>query len=156
MRREIRVPGDKSLSHRALIFSALAEGTSRVRGILQSHDVQSTAEVLRRLGVSIPALDESIEVAGVGLRGLSAPSKDLDCGNSGTTTRLMAGILAAHPFTSRLVGDASLSRRPMRRVVAPLTAMGAQVRCEQGDGLPMVITGAALRGVEWHSEVASA
>ena len=156
MRREIRVPGDKSLSHRALIFSALAEGTSRVRGILHSHDVESTAEVLRRLGVSIPTLDASIEIAGVGLRGLAAPSKELDCGNSGTTTRLMAGILAAHPFTSRLVGDASLSRRPMRRVVAPLTAMGAQIRCEQGDGLPMVITGAALRGVEWHSEVASA
>ena len=156
MQREIHVPGDKSLSHRALIFSALAEGTSRVRGVLRSHDVESTAEVLRRLGVAIPPLDDAIEIAGRGLRGLAPPSRDLDCGNSGTTTRLMAGILAAHPFTSRLVGDASLSRRPMRRVAKPLTAMGAGIRCESGDGLPMIITGGDLRGVEWRSDVASA
>src|SRR5688500_9094679 len=130
IQREVRVPGDKSISHRALIFSALAEGTSRVQGILRSHDVESTAEVLRRLGVPIPSLADDIQLQGVGLRGLSAPTRDLDCGNSGTTTRLMAGIVAAHPFTSRLVGDPSLSRRPMRRVAQPLTAMGATVRCE--------------------------
>ena len=156
IQREIRVPGDKSLSHRALIFSALADGTSRVQGILRSHDVESTGEVLRRLGVDIPPLGDAIEIPGVGLRGLHAPTRDLDCGNSGTTTRLMAGIVAAHPFTSRLVGDASLSRRPMRRVAQPLTAMGATIRCEQKDGLPMTIIGADLRGVEWRSEVASA
>ena len=156
IRREIRVPGDKSLSHRALIFSALAEGQSRVRGILRSHDVESTADVLRRLGVVIPSLTDEIALHGVGLRGLGAPTRDLDCGNSGTTARLMAGILAAHPFSSRLVGDPSLSRRPMRRVAQPLIAMGATVRSEQADGLPMTIVGADLRGVEWRSEVASA
>jgi len=156
IRREIRVPGDKSLSHRALIFSALAEGTSRVRGILRSHDVESTAEVLRRLGVAIPPLGDQISIDGVGLRGLAPPTRDLDCGNSGTTTRLMAGIVAAHPFTSRLIGDASLSRRPMRRVAQPLTAMGATVRCDSGDGLPLTIVGGNLRGVEWRSDVASA
>jgi 3-phosphoshikimate 1-carboxyvinyltransferase len=156
MQREIRVPGDKSLSHRAIIFSALAEGTSRVRGVLRSHDVESTADVLRALGVMIPPLGEMIEIRGRGLRGLAPPASDLDCGNSGTTTRLMAGILAAHPFTSRLVGDASLTRRPMRRVAQPLTAMGARIECEGGEHLPMRIIGADLRGIEWRSEVASA
>ena len=153
---EIRVPGDKSISHRALIFSALAEGTSRVRGVLRSADVESTAGVLRNLGVDIPPLADDVTIAGRGLRGLTAPVRDLDCGNSGTTTRLMAGVLAAHPFTSRLVGDASLSRRPMRRVAEPLTAMGARVQCEGGDRLPMRITGGSLRGIEWRSEISSA
>jgi 3-phosphoshikimate 1-carboxyvinyltransferase len=156
MQREIRVPGDKSISHRALIFSALAGGASRVRGVLRSHDVESTAAVLRALGVAIPALDDTVEIAGRGLRGLEASARDLDCGNSGTTTRLMAGVLAAHPFRSRLVGDASLSRRPMRRVAQPLTAMGARIDCAGGDHLPMQITGGDLRGVEWRSDVASA
>ena len=153
---EIVVPGDKSLSHRALLFASLAEGTSRIRGALLSDDVQSTAEVLRRLGVDIPPLGDDIRIEGAGLRGYRAPSRDLDCGNSGTTTRLVAGILAALPFSSRLVGDASLSRRPMRRVAAPLTAMGAQLEFERGEGLPMIVRGGALRGVEWRSEVASA
>ena len=153
---EIVVPGDKSLSHRALIFAALAEGTSRVRGVLQSDDVHSTAEVLRRLGVDMPALGDDVRIGGAGLRGFQAPSRDLDCGNSGTTTRLLTGILAALPFSSRLVGDESLSRRPMRRVAAPLTAMGARLVFERGDGLPMTVHGAALRGVEWRSDVASA
>ena len=155
-RIEIIVPGDKSLSHRALIFSALADGTSRVRGVLLSHDVQSTAQVLRGLGVKVPVLDDDIRIPGVGLRGFTRPPTDLDCGNSGTTTRLLAGILAALPFESRLVGDASLSRRPMKRIAAPLTAMGARIECEGGDGLPMIVRGGSLRSVEWRSEVASA
>lgn len=153
---EIVVPGDKSLSHRALIFSALAEGRSRVRGILRSGDVQSTAGVLRRLGVDVPPLGDDFRIDGVGLRGLQEPSESLDCGNSGTTARLMAGILAALPFSSRLTGDASLSRRPMRRIAAPLTAMGARLECERGDGLPMTVHGGGLRGVEWRSDVSSA
>ena len=153
---EIRVPGDKSLSHRALIFSALGTGVSRVRDILRSQDVQSTASVLRGLGVDIPDLTPDLQLRGVGLHGLQAPSTDLDCGNSGTTTRLMAGILAASPFSTRLVGDASLSRRPMRRIAAPLAAMGARLEFERGEGLPMTVHGAVLRGVEWRSEVASA
>ena len=150
------MPGDKSLSHRALIFSSLGDGVSRVRGILRSQDVESTAEVLRRLGADIPPLADDIRITGVGLHGLRGSSSHLDCGNSGTTTRLMAGILAACPFSSHLVGDASLSRRPMRRVAEPLTAMGARLEFERGDGLPMTIHGGTLRGVEWRSEVASA
>ena len=153
---ELHVPGDKSLSHRALIFSALSVGASRVRGVLCSHDVQSTASVLRALGVDVPTLGDDLRITGVGLHGLLPPRTDLDCGNSGTTTRLMAGILAASPFSSRLVGDASLSRRPMRRIAAPLTAMGARLEFERGEGLPMTVHGSSLRGVEWRSEVASA
>jgi 3-phosphoshikimate 1-carboxyvinyltransferase len=154
--REIRVPGDKSLSHRSLILGSLAEGRSRVRGILQSADVESTAGVLRGLGVSIPPLSDDISIDGMGLHGLRAPTEDLDCGNSGTTTRLMAGVLAGSPFSARLVGDASLSKRPMRRVSKPLTAMGARIQLENGEGLPMVIHGARLRSISWTSEIPSA
>ncbi|HVA58544.1 MAG: 3-phosphoshikimate 1-carboxyvinyltransferase [Gemmatimonadaceae bacterium] len=156
VRGSVRVPGDKSISHRALILSALGAGTSLVRGILDSHDVRSTATVLRALGVDVPALGPSIAIAGVGPAGLRSPPGDLDCGNSGTTTRLMAGVAAARPFTSRFVGDESLSRRPMRRIIRPLEAMGARVHCERGDGLPMVVYGAMLHGVDWYTEVASA
>src|SRR3954463_1965062 len=119
----LRVPGDKSISHRALMLAALGDGVSRITGILESDDVRSTALVLRRLGAHIPQLGPDITVAGVGLRGLGAPTDDLDCGNSGTTTRLMAGVVAALPVSARFVGDASLSRRPMRRVAKPLEAM---------------------------------
>ena len=153
---EIRVPGDKSLSHRALIFSALAVGRSRVRDILQSADVHSTACVLRALGVPVPQLADDIRIDAHGAHAMRAPSVDLDCGNSGTTTRLMAGVAAGCAFRSRFIGDASLSRRPMRRVARPLTAMGARVELESGDGLPMVIEGGALRSIAWSSETASA
>ncbi len=156
VRGSVRVPGDKSISHRALILSALGSGTSLVKGILDSHDVRSTASVLRTLGVDVPALGPAIAVAGVGVGGLRAPSRDLDCGNSGTTVRLMAGVVAARSFTSRFIGDESLSRRPMRRIIRPLEAMGARMHCERGDGLPMVVYGGALHGVEWRTEVASA
>jgi 3-phosphoshikimate 1-carboxyvinyltransferase len=153
---EIRVPGDKSLSHRALIFSALATGRSRVRDILQSADVHSTAGVLRALGVPVPPLAADIAIDARGARAMRAASVDLDCGNSGTTTRLMAGVAAGCAFRSRFVGDASLSKRPMRRVARPLVAMGARIALESGDGLPMVIEGGALRSIEWSSETASA
>jgi 3-phosphoshikimate 1-carboxyvinyltransferase len=152
----LKVPGDKSISHRALILGALSTGTSRVTGILQSADVQSTAGMLRALGVAIPNLSEPvIEVPGVGRTGLAAPSVDLDGGNSGTTTRLMAGVLAGCSFTSRIIGDASLSKRPMGRVAEPLTQMGASFAFEKGDGLPMAITGGPLRGLTWFSKAAS-
>lgn len=153
---EVRVPGDKSLSHRALIFSALATGRSRVRDILQSADVHSTAGVLRALGVAVPPLGEDIVIDARGARAMLAPRVDLDCGNSGTTTRLMAGVAAGCAFRSRFIGDASLSKRPMRRVARPLVAMGARVELESGDGLPMVIEGGALRSIAWTSETASA
>jgi 3-phosphoshikimate 1-carboxyvinyltransferase len=153
---ELVVPGDKSISHRALICSALAEGTSRVRGILPSADVRSTAGVLRALGVAVPELGETMEIAGAGRRSLRAPSTDLDCGNSGTTARLMAGVVAGAGVTARFVGDASLSRRPMRRVQQPLAAMGASVELPDHGGLPMTVRGGGLTDVEWTSDTSSA
>lgn len=152
----VRVPGDKSLSHRALMLAALGDGESRIRNVLESADVHSTAGVLRALGVPIPPLSSDMRVRGVGLRGLQAPAADLDCGNSGTTTRLVAGIVAGAGLTARFVGDASLSRRPMQRIAAPLKSMGARVELAPHGGLPMVVTGGQLQAVEWRSEVASA
>lgn len=152
---EVRVPGDKSISHRALMLACLATGESRVRGILESADVQSTGGVLRTLGAKVPELGADVRIAGMGLRGLRAPAVPLDCGNSGTTTRLMAGVCAGYAFESTFVGDSSLSRRPMRRVARPLEAMGAQVALS-GDGLPMIVRGGTLRPVDWRSEKASA
>ena len=152
----IRVPGDKSISHRALILSSLAEGESTVRGILDSEDVQSTAGVLRSLGAEIPELAETVRIRGRGLRGLKQPRSALDCGNSGTTTRLMAGVVAAHPFSARFRGDASLSRRPMKRIAEPLSYMGAQFEFEHGDGLPMTVHGVDLRSVDWDTGGSSA
>jgi 3-phosphoshikimate 1-carboxyvinyltransferase len=152
----LRVPGDKSISHRSLMLAALGDGESRITGILESADVHSTAGVLRALGAEIPALSEDITVRGVGLRGLRAPAHALDCGNSGTTTRLMAGIVAGLPITATFVGDASLSRRPMRRIAKPLEAMGARLELPPHGGLPMVVHGGALKDIVWHSEVASA
>lgn len=160
-----RVPGDKSISHRALMLAALGSGRSRIRGLLRSADVLSTAAVLRALGVRVPELpldgaqsrgDDELVIDGVGLRGLAQSSSDLDCGNSGTTARLMAGIVAASAVDARFVGDASLSKRPMRRVAAPLTKMGATVELPPEGGLPMRIRGAELSGITWHAEVASA
>jgi 3-phosphoshikimate 1-carboxyvinyltransferase len=153
----LRVPGDKSVSHRALMLAALGRGTSRVRGVLRSADVRSTAGVLRALGVTIPDLDAAeLVIEGVGLRGLRAPVVELDCGNSGTTTRLMAGVVAGAGLTARFVGDASLSGRPMRRVAAPLEAMGARVDLPAHGGLPMTLHGATLHGLTWRAELASA
>jgi 3-phosphoshikimate 1-carboxyvinyltransferase len=152
----VRVPGDKSISHRALILGALASGKSRVRGILDSEDVRSTAGALRALGASIPAIAPDMVVVGSGLRGLREASKPLDCGNSGTTTRLVAGVAAAHPFTTQFEGDASLSRRPMKRVAEPLTAMGARFGFANGDGLPMTIRGNQLTSIDWDTRAASA
>ena len=138
------------------MLAALASGSSTIRGILDSADVRSTAAALRALGARIPQLAAEFAVVGEGARSLSEPATDLDCGNSGTTTRLMAGIASACPFTSRFVGDASLSRRPMQRVARPLGAMGARFEFEDGDGLPMRITGGALAPITWTTEAASA
>jgi 3-phosphoshikimate 1-carboxyvinyltransferase len=152
----IRVPGDKSISHRSLILGSLAIGESRIRGILDSEDVRSTAEVLRALGAAIPPIASDMRVSGNGLRGLRAPRSALNCGNSGTTTRLIAGVVAAHPFSARFEGDASLSRRPMKRVAEPLTYMGARFEFEHGDGLPMTVQGVDLRSIDWDTRAASA
>jgi 3-phosphoshikimate 1-carboxyvinyltransferase len=153
---ELHVPGDKSISHRALLLAAIATGPSRVRGILDSADVRSTAGVLRALGADVPPLGAEIVVQGVGFDGLRSPIADLDCGNSGTTARLMAGVAAASPVVARFVGDASLTRRPMRRVARPLEAMGARFEFETADGLPMTVHGGRLRGIEWANETSSA
>jgi 3-phosphoshikimate 1-carboxyvinyltransferase len=153
---EVRVPGDKSISHRALLLAALASGRSRVRGILDAADVQSTARALRALGVDVPELGPAIVIAGVGVTGVRSPIGSLDCGNSGTTARLLAGVVAASPIVARFVGDASLSRRPMHRVARPLEAMGARFEFEAADGLPMVVHGGPLRGIDWTTETSSA
>lgn len=152
----VRVPGDKSISHRALMLAALAEGRSSIRGILLSADVQSTAGALRALGAAIPELSTELRIEGRGAASFGEPSGEIDCGNSGTTTRLMAGIAAACPFTSRFTGDASLSRRPMQRMARPLTAMGAHFDFEKLDGLPLTIRGARLAPLTWSTEAASA
>jgi 3-phosphoshikimate 1-carboxyvinyltransferase len=138
------------------MFAALGDGPSRITRILDSADVRSTAGVLRSMGVIIPELSDDFVVEGVGRRGLRAPNEDLDCGNSGTTARLMSGIVAAQPFAARFVGDASLSRRPMARVAKPLAAMGATFELSEGGRLPMVVHGATLEQIEWESETASA
>lgn len=150
----IRAPGDKSISHRALILSALAKGRSRITGILDSADVRSTAGVLQALGMRIPALTDDFVVEGGAP--LGAPATPLDCGNSGTTARLVSGVIAGAGIRATLVGDASLSRRPMRRVAEPLRAMGATVELPAHGGLPMTMRGGALQSVEWVSPVASA
>ncbi|HET8712480.1 MAG TPA: 3-phosphoshikimate 1-carboxyvinyltransferase [Gemmatimonadales bacterium] len=149
----VRPPGDKSISHRVLMLAALAKGKSGLHGLLTGDDVKSTARVLRQLGVHIsPIRDEAVRVEG---RRLTPHAARLNCGNSGTTARLMLGILAGHGFEATLTGDASLRKRPMRRVTEPLKEMGARIR-ESGDSLPVTIRGGKLRGLTYTSPVASA
>lgn len=154
---EVVVPGDKSVSHRALMFGAIAEGVSHIRGFLEGEDTRATAAILGRLGVRFetPAPGERI-VHGVGLHGLRGTSEPLDCGNAGTGMRLLAGLLAGQAFDSVLVGDESLSRRPMRRVTDPLATMGASIDTHDGRPPLRIHGGAPLRGVTYRSPVASA
>jgi 3-phosphoshikimate 1-carboxyvinyltransferase len=151
-------PGDKSITHRALVLAALAQGRSELRHALTSRDARSMARALRALGVAVSPLraGATVAVTGRGLSGLVEPRRALDCGNSGTTARLLLGVLAAHPFAARLTGDASLRRRPMRRVTVPLAAMGAHFEELRGDGLPLVVRGGALRPLDYQMPVASA
>ncbi|QQQ03354.1 3-phosphoshikimate 1-carboxyvinyltransferase [Lysobacter enzymogenes] len=158
LRGSIRVPGDKSVSHRAVMLGALAEGVTRVTGFLEGEDTRATARVFEQLGVRIetPSASERI-VHGVGLHGLRGSDVALDCGNAGTGMRLLAGALAGQAFDSVLVGDASLSKRPMRRVTEPLAAMGARIDSEDGGLPPLRIRGGReLRGIEYTLPVASA
>jgi 3-phosphoshikimate 1-carboxyvinyltransferase len=155
---EVAVPGDKSVSHRAIMLAALADGVSRIEGFLEGADTRATAAIFQAMGVSIesPSAARRI-VRGVGLHGLSAPRAALDCGNSGTAMRLVAGLLAGQPFDSILSGDASLSRRPMRRIIEPLAAMGARIDSAPHGLPPLSIQGrAALRGIVHQPSVASA
>jgi 3-phosphoshikimate 1-carboxyvinyltransferase len=156
---QVRVPGDKSISHRALLFASIARGESHLRGVLPGEDPEATATALRALGVEVPALPldgSGIRVHGAGLRGWSEPAGVLDCGNSGTTARLLLGALAAHPFRCTLTGDASLRSRPMRRVTEPLARMGARFReLGEQDRLPIQVTGGPLESIAWDSPRAS-
>lgn len=150
------MPGDKSITHRALMFAALAPGRSTLRGALTSDDARSTARVLRQLGTTISPLRAGTEVHLIGHRRFTAPTSVLNCGNSGTTARLLLGLLAAHRFTAHVTGDRSLRRRPMRRVTEPLIAMGARVAAGKNDGLPLSIAGGRLHAFDWRLPVASA
>jgi 3-phosphoshikimate 1-carboxyvinyltransferase len=151
----IRPPGDKSITHRAFFLASLASGTSTVRGALISEDARSTARVLRQVGIGVSSLRPGMAVS-VRARRWRAPRRALHCGNSGTTARLLLGVLAGHAFEARVTGDASLRRRPMRRVLEPLRRMGARVVEEDGDGLPVRIRGGRLSALDWTLPVASA
>jgi 3-phosphoshikimate 1-carboxyvinyltransferase len=157
LRGEITVPGDKSVSHRAIMFASIAEGTSRIRGFLEGEDTRATAAAFAQMGVRIeaPHPNERI-VRGVGLHGLVAPKNAIDCGNAGTGMRLLCGLLAGQTFDSTLTGDESLSRRPMRRVIEPLTKMGAKIDAEQGLPPLHIRGGQSLSGVNYTLPVASA
>ncbi|HET9819402.1 MAG TPA: 3-phosphoshikimate 1-carboxyvinyltransferase, partial [Rhodanobacteraceae bacterium] len=154
----IDVPGDKSISHRAIMLASLAEGASRIRGFLEGEDTGATVRIFERMGVRIeaPAPGERV-VHGAGLHGLRQPDGALDCGNSGTAMRLLAGLLAGQAFDATLIGDASLSRRPMRRVTEPLTRMGASMESAFGGTPPLRIRGGwTLHGIDYASPIASA
>jgi 3-phosphoshikimate 1-carboxyvinyltransferase len=137
-----RVPGDKSISHRALMLSALAVGKSRIEGLLEGEDVLATAAAMRAMGAQIERSADAVwTVAGVGVGGLLQPQQALEMGNSGTSTRLLVGLVASHPITATFIGDASLSRRPMNRVIEPLSLMGADVTASPGGRLPLMLRG---------------
>ena len=154
---EITVPGDKSISHRSIMLAAIANGSAQITGFLPSEDCVSTMKAFQQLGVDIERPDDTTLIVH-GKRGVfTEPTGDIDCGNSGTTMRLMCGILAAQPFRSRLTGDASLTNRPMKRVIDPLTQMGARITAEGEKGRPpLVIEGGHLHGITYQSPVASA
>jgi len=151
----VRPPGDKSISHRAVMLAALARGTSEITGLLTGEDVKSSARVLRGLGADISTVREGSTVR-VHVSRFTSPVSRLHCGNSGTTARLMLGILAGQRFAATLTGDASLRRRPMRRVTEPLRAMGAEIQEKGGDALPLTIRGGRLRPLTYTTPVASA
>lgn len=158
LRGEITVPGDKSISHRSIMLGSLAEGTTRVTGFLMGEDNLSTWQAFEAMGITIRRLGEGeLEITGRGLEGLVEPGDVLDCGNSGTTMRLMTGLLAGQKFFSVLTGDKYLRRRPMKRVVTPLTSMGARIWGRDGDErAPLAIRGGGLQPISYTSPVASA
>ncbi|MGQ9560143.1 MAG: 3-phosphoshikimate 1-carboxyvinyltransferase [Candidatus Oleimicrobiaceae bacterium] len=152
----VRVQGDKSISHRALICGAIAEGLTRIHNLCPGRDVLSTVACLRELGAEIEVNGTEAVVRGVAARGLRAPRAVLDAGNSGTTMRLLAGVLAGQPFAATITGDASLQQRPMARVIEPLTMMGAHIECRPEGLAPLRIHGARLRAISYAMPVASA
>ena len=157
LRGRLRVPGDKSMSHRAVMFASLAEGPSSISGFLPGEDTVATLNIFRRLGVQAEQQEDGLRIHGVGLRGLKGADQPLDCGNSGTGMRLLAGLLAGQPFPSTLVGDASLMQRPMERIARPLRQMGADMTLGEAGRPPITIAPVqGLRGIEYTLPVASA
>jgi 3-phosphoshikimate 1-carboxyvinyltransferase len=157
LKGEITVPGDKSISHRAVMFGALAKGTTEVTNFLQGADCLSTIDCFRRLGIEIENTKELIRIHGKGLHGLAKSDSMLDVGNSGTTTRLISGILSGQNFETTLNGDASIQSRPMKRIMEPLSMMGADITSIYGNNCaPLKIIGAPLHGIHYHSKVSSA
>ena len=154
----MRVPGDKSISHRALMLGALAVGETRVRGLLEGEDVLATAAAMRAMGADIERrADGEWRIHGVGVGGLMQPRGALDMGNSGTSTRLLMGLVSSHPIVATFVGDASLSQRPMGRVIDPLSQMGADFTASPGGTLPLMVRGLAPAvPIEYRLPVASA
>ena len=154
---EVVVPGDKSVSHRAIMLGAIADGVTRIEGFLEGEDTRATAAIFRQLGVRIDAPSDGVRIVhGVGLHGLQAPQEPLDCGNAGTAMRLLTGLLAGQAFDSTLVGDASLSQRPMQRVIDPLATLGARIDSNAGRAPLRIRGGALLRGAYVELTVASA
>lgn len=157
LRGETRVPGDKSISHRAVMLGSLAEGTTEISGFLNGEDCLCTMKAFQAMGVAIEQTGPtSMKIHGVGLHGLHAPARALDLGNSGTSMRLMAGLLSAQKFASTLTGDESLSRRPMKRIITPLTQMGARIESQDGHAPLRISPAPPLQGIAYHSPVASA
>ena len=157
LKGEIHIPGDKSISHRSVMFGALANGMTEVTHFLQGADCLSTISCFQKLGIPIENTNGCIRIQGKGLHGLRPPACVLDVGNSGTTMRLLSGILAGQPFSSTLNGDASIQKRPMKRIITPLREMGAAVSGADGtDCAPLFINGAPLHGIDYQSPVASA
>ncbi len=157
LRGEVTVPGDKSISHRSVMFGSIAKGTTEIHNFLEGADCLSTISCFRNMGIHIENKNGIVTVHGNGLRGLKAPDRVLDCGNSGTTTRLISGILAPQNFQVTLTGDESIQRRPMRRIIEPLSLMGADITSLRGnDCAPLSIHGKQLHGIHYHSKVASA
>jgi 3-phosphoshikimate 1-carboxyvinyltransferase len=152
----VALPGDKSISHRYAMIAAIAEGETRIRNYATGADCHSTLACLRALGIEIEELGAEVAVQGRGLDGLRAPAEALDAGNSGSTIRMLSGILAAQSFTTRICGDASLSRRPMRRIIDPLEKMGARIAAHDGQFPPLEIHGARLAPMDYALPVASA
>jgi len=156
LRGHIRLPGDKSISHRYAMIAAVAEGTSKISNYSSGADCHSTLGCLRSLGIGIDVDGSTVTVHGQGLDGFQAPSAALDAGNSGSTIRMLSGMLAAQPFTTTIGGDESLSRRPMARIMAPLREMGAELSARDGKYPPLTIRGAKLRAIQYEPPMASA
>ena len=153
----VTVPGDKSISHRSVMFGSIAEGLTEISGFLQGADCLSTISCFSKMGIEIENKGDTVLVHGRGLRGLKQPDEILDCGNSGTTTRLISGILSAQSFDVTLTGDESIQKRPMKRIMDPLSRMGAKIESVRGNGCaPLHITGSPLHGIFYDSPVASA